>query len=137
MKAQLLSARRLLKGGWVGPAMEPWCRTRTGNMCMEDCEGLALFSVHGALLAAGAWPEGWRLLESLVAPATLDVDQLCADVAAGTATPERIRHLQLLCKEASKEVDLQAWLMKPERTLDDVLRVFDRAVLRSAREKRT
>lgn len=92
MKARLLGARRLLATvGWVGPRHEPFCITREpglrlnaafGPGCSEsesmllhanwhhtldvNSEGLALFSVHGALLASGAYPEGWELLERVI-----------------------------------------------------------------------
>lgn len=121
MRAALRKARRLLeRTGWVGPAMEPFCRAHGPGVQLNanyentsqqvvlhrdthqtldvDLEGLDLLSVQGALQLAGAYPEGWAALERIVGE------------------------------------DLQQWLQEPKRTAGDVLRVFTTAILRSARE---
>lgn len=122
MKAELLDARKLVAGGWSGPALEPfalargpgralnanfgktpmepmWLPTSTYQTLNANAEGLEQYSVLVACWAAGA---DFELLE-----------------------------------RASGQESFQAWLQEPTRRLEDVLRVFTTAALRSDREKRT
>lgn len=136
MRAELRAARRLLEQcGWVGPAGEPLCRTAGGSPCSESEEGVAKLSVFGALQLSGAYPEGWRALEAVVAPAQAELDRFLAGVDLERVDEARVREFHRLCRAAAGEPHLQAWLQVPKRTAEDVLRVFTTAVLRSPREK--
>jgi hypothetical protein len=132
VKRELLGAKKLIeRNGWSGPEFEPYClRTETDGhgqktsvRCWEWDEGLESFSVLGALIEARAYPEGWHALEAVVAPAHHSWWN-------GAPTPAE---LVVFCKAAVDEVPLEQWLKDPNRTREDVLRVFTTAVLRSGR----
>lgn len=128
MLAEMKRARHLLATcGWVGPELEPMSATLEGRPCMESYEGVASFSVMGALLEAHAWPEGWHLMEAAVAPSTAARNRF--NVAEPTLA--QVRHFQKLCRAAVIEGDMQAWLNAPGRTESDVLRLFVEGIKRS------
>lgn len=126
----LKRARQLLAtSGWSGPEADPLCLATGGRHCFEYDEGVRTFSVMGALIETGAWPEGWHTIEAVVSPAHAALNRFEADVEK--VTPAQVREFHRLCKLAVGEPDLQTWLQVPERTNGEVLRAFVRAIERS------
>lgn len=123
MLAEMKRARNLLAtSGWVGPELEPWCRDSQGRLCLEDDEGVRRFSVQGALIEAGAWPEGWHLLEAVIAPA-----HAAAWAFAGSSFAE----LQRLCRAAVAQPTLKQWLTTWGRTDGEVLALLVEGIKRA------
>jgi hypothetical protein len=131
---ELKKARQLLVNcGWAGPEVEPMCSKLDGSLCWEWDEGVASFSVQGALIETGAYPDGWYALEAVLSPSRskLDAFKLPEPIAI-----DDVRRFQALCRSAVDEPELQAWLQDPSRTKDDVLRAFVKAIERSKKGER-
>lgn len=150
MIKELKAAKKLLlKCGWVGPQLEPWCRDRRGRPVHHTDEAVQTFSCTGALQLAGAPLEpALELLGRVVSPAlaqlrelesryTLDelLDLLLEDERRRPCFLELDAEWWALQHRAVGEfLSFGGWLVQRDRTRDDVLRVFSTAVLRSSRE---
>jgi len=130
MTHSLKRAYALLEYGWSGPEVEPLCLDLEGP-CWWDVESVRAFSVMGALIEARAWPDGWRLLEQVVAPAHAALDGFLAKVRPEQATPKLAVEFQGLCRASVAEVELECWLKDPLRTRSEVLRTLVEAIKRS------
>jgi hypothetical protein len=119
-------ARELVASGWS----EPFSAETSGAWCTRSAEGIARYCVVDALITTGAYPDGWELLEAVVAPSHAELEHLVATVSAENATPEVLRRFVQLCRAAALELDLQRWLELPNRRPAEVLRVFDVAILK-------
>jgi hypothetical protein len=123
MRRELVAARDLVAGGWSGPAVEPFCVARgsgvriNGDFASSEMEPLWLHS--GSFWTLDPHHEGLELYSVS-----------CACLAAGA-------DFNVLERAFSRVEDFQAWLEQPQRTIDEVLRVFTTALLRSRRENRT
>lgn len=124
----LAKARACLQGGWT----EPFCLTRQGRICGHNDEGVHLFSVSGAVACYATseqHDQALDLLEVLVDPgyaaanlATLRYNRtrLAVDAYAARAAWAMI---------SSREIfGLASWLEKEGRKLEEVIRLFDRAI---------
>lgn len=141
----LLAARRLLEEcGWVGPDVEPMCLATYEQLdpetwklvtksraCFEWDEGVRRFSVQGALIESRAWPEGWRLLEAVVAPA-----HAALDAFEPTGAADFVR-FQKLCRKAVAEPTLDEWLRTAGRTQKRVLEHLVEAIKRAKKAAAT
>lgn len=149
---ELKRARQLVAGGWNEPfclgrgiglwdldlrpenPTHPFLSHQTDKLVVNwDDESVHTFSVAGALQAAGAWPEGWDLLESVISPATCALRDFLQSVKKGELSKEQARHIVQLCKAGVGEPHLQQWLQEQGRTLDQVLKIFNTAILRLGR----
>lgn len=131
MISGLKRALELLKmSGWSGPEHEPMCRASDGGSCFEDYEGLSRFSVAGALLATDCYPDGWDALEAVVSPNWFAWRTFYA-ADPDAVTEAELRRFRKLSAYLRGELDLQAWLREPQRTTEEVLRAFVRAIERS------
>lgn len=143
MKAQLLGARRLIsKCGWVGPLLEPWCRDSRRRPVHHTDEGVQTFSLSGALQLYGGLDAAWELLGRIVSPelARLEehvgrysLDELHA-LEPEDYGPLDAKWWQLQASAGGEYLSFGGWLVQPNRTREDVLRVLTSACLRSARE---
>lgn len=137
MILELKQARQLLeKRGWVGPDLEPFSVAAKGYHSLEPDTSATSFSVHGALVACGAYPEGWDALEAVVAPRMAELDRFVGAVDSTNPTREQLGEFVKLCRAADGETYLQKWLQEPTRTKVDVLRAFVRAIERSKKGER-
>jgi hypothetical protein len=149
----LSRAQRLLAGdavhgpGWTGPEhVMGYCRRRWGTsaaglpiteVCDWSDEAVVQFSVEGALRAAAhndaalLWG-AWELLRSIVAPSVVASETFVRTLPPLTQESwPQWRLWVTLCNVATKQLDLEDWLRAPNRTLMEVLRAFDAAVLKA------
>lgn len=127
----LKKARHLLESrGWVGPELEPFSVDASGARYLVPNAKLVRFSVDGALVEAGAWPDGWYLLEQVIAPAHAAEQAFCSRVKPEALTPELFREWQRLCRAALAEPTLEQWLAAEGRKNGEVLRAFVLAIQR-------
>jgi hypothetical protein len=147
---ELKQARRHLeRSGWVGPALEPWCRDSRGRPVHHSDEGVQTFSCSGALQLAGAdVGEAFELLGRIVSPslATLRafeakysfeelLDLLHEDERPRPCYLELEAEWFALHERAVGDfLTFGGWLVQDHRKPKDVLRAFSAAVTRSARE---
>lgn len=96
-------ARAHLAGGWH----EPLSLASDGTICDSQCEGIARFCCHDALLTAAGDVDGFREAEQLV------TKQLPGDLPHVTAW--------------GHAMSLNEWAAMPGRTHDEVLVLFDQA----------
>lgn len=130
MISELKRALHLMKTcGWSGAENEPFCLDSSGRQCWESEEGVARFSVHGALLTCGAYPEGWYVLESVIAPAHAAEARFVLEQKPTTV--ERARQWQRLCRVAFSEPTLEEWLMVFDRRSEQVQHAFALAIQRA------
>lgn len=123
----LARAREIVRGGWT----EPLPRASDGTVVDARSEEAALYDVDSALqLGATSSAEYFaarELLEGLVAPATHALN------AAAEGPTEGLNDFAIvaIASAAAAEVEsLAAWLERPNRTREHVLRLFDAALLR-------
>lgn len=144
--AVLRGARLLLSPGVAPIDGLNRCCDRNAWPCEWKSEEVVLFSVEGALKAAGcstpdAVLEAWSVLEQVHAPMTFAADELLMGLPwkCGEVDPsdDQVRtYVQLVrAAAAAKETDLDFWLQRPNRRLPEVLKLFDLAISRAtARE---
>lgn len=126
----LKRARALIEeNGWVGHEREPMCARSDGSYCFESDEGVATYSVAGALLVAGCYPEAWHILESVVSPSVATWHRFQPTKADGRKTA-------FLARTAMTELPLHLWLQQPERTWREILGVFVKAIARAKKTQR-
>lgn len=144
----LRQARAHLAGGWSGPGeLEPLCRDTEGRYCGPASEGVARFSVEGALQFA--CPDGeqrvelLRRLERIATPGWAAFEDFVRSQPGGVlpeyseATFWRWLRASLLGRSCAAQPTFERWLMDPARTLREVLGVFDRAIRRAKSERST
>lgn len=125
MKAALLAARKLLwQEGWVGPAGEPFSLARGPGVRLNVAYG-----TEGNIEPLWLPTRWFHTLTPELQEVVLRYSVHGACACAGADFDELAR--------VHSDVDFQAWLQLPGRRLEDVLRVFTTAALRSTREKRT
>lgn len=132
--------------GWVGPEHEPWCLDSQGRHCLHNDEGLAKYSVTGALQACGVRNLGLVILHQIVSPR---LGELEAFIAAYVPTDEpdydeelerwvdteaEARFEKLERAATGEYLDVVHWLQQGERTQADVLGLLRTAVLREKRK---
>lgn len=149
----LSRAQRLLAGdavhgpGWTGPEhVMGYCRRRWGTsasglpiteVCDWSDEGVVQFSVEGAIRAAAQNQNelvqvAWELIRSIVAPSVVASESFARTLPPLTEQSwPQWKIWVTLCNVAAKQLDLDEWLRVPTRTLRDVLRAFDAAVLKT------
>lgn len=143
--AAVLKKARSLLGDGIAPADAlRRCADKDSWPCGWNAEEVVLFSVDGALKAAGAATpedvlEAWRVLEQVHAPLSFAADELLGSMpkqAEGISDEQVRAYVQLLrASAAAKETYLDWWLERPWRRLPEVLRLFDLAISRAtARE---
>jgi hypothetical protein len=148
MTPQLKVARRLIdRCGWVGPALEPWCRDSRGRPVHHSDEAVQTFSCSGALQLAGADVDAaFELLGQVVSPSlatlrafeakySLDelLDLLHEDESPRPCYLELEAHWFALHERAVGDfLTFSGWLVQEHRKPKDVLRAFSAAVTRSA-----
>lgn len=132
--------------GWVGPEHEPWCLDVRGRHCTSDDEGLAKYSVAGALQACGIRHLGLDVLLRIVSPRLAELEAFLAgymptdepdydeELERWVDTEAEARFDKLAQAAAGEHLNLLSWLQQDERTQADVLGLLRTAVLR---EKRT
>lgn len=130
----LKKAASLLAGGWAEP---PFLQMLDGAMsdgsaCRYDDEGIHRFTPRGALRAAGADDSevlaAWELLDAVACPT------FHAEITyALSPTPDPAISRQLMIAALGKPMGFDDWISRPNRTLEDLLHVFDFAVLRATR----
>ena len=127
----LARARALLADGWS----EPHCLNGSGRTCAPESEDAKTFSVFHAIeiYAVGIEVhEPVELLESIACPATRAFDRLSNEVAAGRTDPFPRGTVEAIAAAAGAGPEsLPAWLERPGRSLSQVLRLFDLALLRA------
>jgi hypothetical protein len=129
----LKKARELVAGGWAGPEdFGGMCRDSNGKPCGEWDEGVAQFSVLGAIRLAGkndmhGRVAAWRTLDQVVDFVGWSLEEFFA----GSWQDNLQRALELTNALLTKGPHTEDWLSNPKRTLPEVLRMFDKAIARA------
>lgn len=134
----LKRARALIAGGFVNNPFGH-CALADGSVCDWSDEGVAKFSVPGALRATAANHDelqgAWDALEESATPAYV---RMVATAPPKDGTPLDDPSWQqwndVWTSGARDALGLERWLDQPQRSLAHVLKVFDTAVLRAVRE---
>lgn len=130
----LKSASRLLAGGWSPPPFPQLLdgADADGSACPCTSEEIFSFTPRGALRAAaanqGELSAAWDMVEAVACPL------FQAEMSyALTPSPEPGISRQLMLAALGKPMGFDDWISRPNRTLEDLLHVFDFAVLRATR----
>lgn len=130
----LKSASRLLAGGWAKPPFPQLFdgNDRDGSACPCDSEEIYSFTPRGALRAAATnqaeLDAAWDMVEAVACPL------FHAEMThALSPAPELDISRQLMIAALGKPMGFDDWAARPNRTLNDLLHVFDFAVLRATR----
>lgn len=127
----LKRARMNVAGGWA----EPFCKDRQGRMCFFDSEEVFTFSVAGALAAAGGSPEAWALIDRLADPLGARAEELTLRYnRTKTDVDGRVAIEAIAACSTQSWRGLDGWLERPDRSLADVVKLFDRAILKAKTE---
>lgn len=122
MKAALKKARALVAGGWS----EPYSTNNRGDFCLPTSEGVRNFSVDDAICLHCPNPSAaLELLQAQVSPMLTRGEKLLVEQGIAAAWPS------LLASARAGESYLWNWLRAPGRQLLEVLRVFDKAILKA------
>lgn len=134
----LKAARHLVRSSWAPEALHHGaCLTCNGNPCDYAAEYAESFSVVGAIacMAGERYPldsprtdEALRALERIACPMYVANEER-RDPPLEQMTPEQLREALTAMKLAG-DGPLSAWLEAPDRTLLEVISVFDRAIQR-------
>lgn len=134
VSACLKSASRLLAGGWARPPFPQLLdgADRDGSACPVDSEEIYSFTPRGALRAAAGnqreLDAAWDMIEAVACPL------FHAEMSyALTPSPEPEISRQLMLAALGKPMGFDDWAARSNRTLKELLHVFDFAVLRSTR----
>lgn len=130
----LRRARELLADGWAAPPFPQLfdgC-ARDGSAVPFSDEAVYRFTARGALRAAASTnaelSAAWDMLESIACP------QGSAEVTyALLPSPDPAISRQLWLASVGKPLCFDDWAARSNRTLKELLHVFDFAVLRSTR----
>lgn len=133
----LRRARELLAGGWVNGHPLELSQRADGTPCWSDDEGVSKFSVSGALRAAASNDDellaAWSFLKQVTTPRWWAHDEFFTRIEE-PFSDETMRAGLALTKAVVGQPDLEAWLADPKRKLPEVLRQFDLATARAAKE---
>lgn len=144
----LRTARGLIAGGtFVSPSENPppWADglSKSGRWCFYDDPEISCFTTAGAMVAtkamihkAGMPTESvqvaWRLLRRTFDPIGTEIEEIHFGSLA-VKLWARLKSLTQAQPEAKPSIE--DWLEAPERTLSEVLRAFDKAILRAKGER--
>lgn len=131
----LKKARRLLTAGLAPQDCLMRCATEKGTPCNWRDEGVAFFSVHGALAAASGGVEAeclaaWDILEWVTVPSRAALN---AFRFSNPPHDAEYKALPELCRSGGAQQEILEWSTDPRRTVEQVLRAFDLAILRATR----
>jgi hypothetical protein len=126
----LKKARHQVAGGWS----EPFCRDSHGVVCAADSEGVATFDVHSALALYATGDELWdavELLTFVALPAAASFHQAATTFLASGLEEDALAAVHAAGAPGAG-TQLPAWLERPGRKLEHVLKAFDLAILRAS-----
>lgn len=127
----LLHARSLVASGWC----EPLPRRADGTLTHAHDEAAKTFDVSSAIRMTSQGIEEYlqahELLESIVCPNRAALDRLALQVSQDW--PELTSEdVAAVARFADRDCEsLAAWLQRPGRPLEHVLKMFDTALLRA------